>query len=243
VVVINQALARASFPGQDPVGQQIHMPWGDTLKAEIVAVVGDIRSAGLDSMPVPTTYWPMSQFRTQSMALLVRADGDPLDLVKPVAAELHALDRDLPLAAPRTLDSYRGASVAARRFTMLLLGAFSVVALVLVAVGIAGVIANSVSQRTREIGVRLALGAQPRDVLAMVLRQGMTLAAAGVIAGVIGAAALSRVLASLLYGTKPTDVPTYISVALLLGAIALVATWLPARRATRVDPVTALQAE
>jgi predicted permease len=243
VVVVNQALAEAAFPGQDPIGQQIHMPWGDTLKAEIVAVVGDIRSAGLDSTPVPTSYWPMSQFRTSSFSVLVRTGQDPMQLVKPVAAELHALDRDLPLANPRTLDSYRGASVAARRFTMLLLGAFSAVALVLVAVGIAGVIANSVSQRTREIGVRLALGAQPRDVLGMVLRQGMTLAGAGVVLGVVGAAALSRVLASLLYGTTPTDVPTFLAVAALLGTIALVATWLPARRATRVDPVTALQAE
>ena len=126
---------------------------------------------------------------------------------------------------------------------MLLLTAFSVVAVVLSGIGIAGVMANAIVQRTREIGVRLALGAQPGDVLAMVLRQGMRLVALGLVIGLFGAFALSRVLQSLLYGTTPTDLPTYAAVALLLGAVALVATWLPARRATRVDPVVALQAE
>jgi putative ABC transport system permease protein len=243
VVVINEALAKASFPNENPVGRQIHMPWGDTLKAEIVAVVANVRSAGLDSMPEPTSYWPMTQFRTLSFAILARTDGDPMRLAAPIAAELHALDADLPLADPRSLDSYRSASIAARRFTMLLLGAFATVALVLAAIGIAGVIANSVAQRTREIGVRLALGAQPGDVMRMVLRQGMTLVGAGIGLGVVGAFALTRVLESLLYGTEPTDAPTFIAVAALLGAIALAATWVPARRATLVSPLTALQAE
>ena len=243
VVVINEALARASFPGENPIGREIHMPWGDTLKAEIVAVVADVRSAGLDSMPEPTSYWPMSQFRTLSFAILARTDGDPAQLAAPIAAALHGFDADLPLAEPRSLDSYRSASIAARRFTMLLLGAFAGVALVLAAIGIAGVIANSVAQRTREIGVRLALGAQPGDVMRMVLRQGMTLVGAGVGVGVLGAFALTRVLESLLYGTAPTDAPTFIAVAALLTAIALAATWIPARRATLVSPLTALQAE
>jgi putative ABC transport system permease protein len=243
VVVINQALATSVFPGQNPIGREIDMPWNDTLRAEIVAVVGDIRSAGLDSLPEPTTYWPLAQFQTGGFALLARTAGDPMDLARPLAGALHGLDKDLPLADSRPLERYLDASVAARRFTMLLLGAFAAVAVTLAAIGIAGVMTNSVSQRTREIGVRLALGAQPSDVLGMVLRQGMSLAGIGIAVGVAGAVALTRVLASLLYGTAPTDAVTFAAVVALLAAVGLAATWLPARRATRVDPAEALRAE
>jgi ABC-type antimicrobial peptide transport system permease subunit len=174
---------------------------------------------------------------------LTRAAGDPAPLAAAVARELHAVDPELPLAEVRPFESYVGASMATRRFVMLLLGAFAAVAVVLSAIGIAGVITNVVVQRTREIGVRLALGAQPLDVLRMVLKQGMMLAAAGIVAGLIGAAVLTRLLRGLLYGTSPTDLLTYGAVALLLATVALIATWLPALRATRVNPMTALQAE
>jgi putative ABC transport system permease protein len=209
----------------------------------VVAVVGDVRSAGLDSMPRASLYFSLGQFPWDAAHLVVRAEGEPTRLAGAVARELHAVDPELPLADVRTFESYLGESVATRRFVMLLLAAFSVVAVVLSGIGIAGVMANAIVQRTREIGVRLALGAQPGDVLAMVLRQGMRLVAAGLVIGLLGAFALTRVLQSLLYGTTPTDLPTYAAVALLLGAVALVATWLPARRATRVDPAVALQAE
>jgi predicted permease len=243
VVVISQSLAQAAFPNEDPIGRHLQMNWGDTLDAEIVAVVGDVRAYGLDSMPDQTTYWPLAQFQVGGFALVARAAGDPMALARPIADQLHALDADLPLADPRPLDSYLGASVATRRFIMLLLGSFAAVAVALAAIGIGGVIGNTVARRTREIGVRLALGAQPADVLRMVLRQGMALTAAGIGAGLVGAFALTRVLRSLLYGTSPTDALTYGAVALLLGVVAFVAAWLPARGATRVDPIVALQSE
>jgi len=243
VVVIDETLARTAFPGEDPIGRPIVVPWRDNITAEVVAVVGDVRSAGLDSMPRASLYFSLGQFPWDAAHLVVRASGDPTRLAGAVARELHTVDPELPLAEVRTFESYLGESVATRRFVMLLLTAFSVVAVVLSGIGIAGVMANAIVQRTREIGVRLALGAQPGDVLAMVLRQGMRLVALGLVIGLFGAFALSRVLQSLLYGTTPTDLPTYAAVALLLGAVALVATWLPARRATRVDPVVALQAE
>ena len=242
-VVINEALAHQVFPNENPVGHHILMPWNDTLNGEIVAVVGDTRHAGLDSLPHPTLYWPMAQFPWGFMSLVIRTPRDPETLIRPVAAELHALDPDVPLADPRPLDSYLSQSVASQRFTMLLLGAFAAVAVVLAAIGISAVVANSVVRRTREIGVRMALGAGQRDVLGMVLRQGMLLVVIGIVAGLAGALALTRVLRSLLYGVSPTDVVTFAGVPLFLAGIALVAAYLPARRAAAVDPMVALRTE
>ena len=164
-------------------------------------------------------------------------------LVPAVAAEVHALDPELPLAEPQPLAEYLGASIGARRFTMLLLGAFAAVAVVLAAVGIAGVVANGVAQRTREIGVRMALGARAQDVLRMVMGQGMLMAGAGIAAGLAGSFALTRVMSSLLYGTSPTDPVTFALVTAALALVALVATFVPALRATRVDPNVALREE
>ena len=243
VVMVDETLVRTVFAGGDPVGRRIVLPWAQELHAEIIGVVGDVRAAGVDSLPRPSLYWSLAQFPWDRADLVVRAAGDPAPLAAAVARELHAVDPDLPLAEVRPFESYVGASMATRRFVMLLLGAFAAVAVVLSAIGIAGVITNVVVQRTREIGVRLALGAQPLDVLRMVLKQGMTLAAAGIVAGLIGAAVLTRLLRGLLYGTSPTDLLTYAAVALLLATVALVATWVPALRATRVNPITALQAE
>ena len=242
-VVINQALARQVFPNENPIGRHILMPWGDTLNGEIVAVVGDTRAAGLDSLPHPTLYWPMAQFPWSFMSLVIRTPGEPEALTAPVAAEVRALDPDVPLGNPRPLDSFLSQSVASQRFTMLLLGAFAAVAVVLAAIGISAVVANAVVRRTREIGVRMALGAGRRDVLGMVLRQGMMLVVIGIAAGLAGAAALTRVLRSLLYGVSPTDVVTFAGVPLLLAGIALVAAYLPARRAAEVDPMVALRTE
>ena len=242
-VVINQALARQVFPNENPIGRHILMPWGDTLNGEIVAVVGDTRHAGLDSLPHPTLYWPMAQFPWSFMSLVIRTPGEPERLTKPVAGELHALDPDVPLADPRPLDAFLSQSVASQRFTMLLLGAFAAVAVMLAAIGISAVVANAVVRRTREIGVRMALGAGRRDVLGMVLRQGMLLVGIGLVAGLAGSLALTRVLRSLLYGVSPTDLVTFAGVPLLLAGIALVAAYLPARRAAQVDPMVALRSE
>jgi putative ABC transport system permease protein len=242
-VAISRRLADEQFPGMDPIGQRILMPWRDTLVAEIVAVVGDVHSAGLDSMPRPTLYWNFAQFPWSGATVVVRTSGDPLSVAEPLRRELQAIDPELPLGRVKPMEAYLGDSVATRRFTMLLIGAFAAVAVILAAIGIAGVMTNGVAQRTREIGVRLALGARPADVLRMVLRQGMTMVAAGIVAGVLGALALTRVLQGLLYGTSPTDPLTFAGVAALLAVIALVATYLPARRATRVDPLEALRSE
>ncbi len=242
-VVINQALAHQVFPGENPIGRHVLMPWGDTLNGEIVAVVGDTRAAGLDSVARPTLYWPMAQFPWSFMSLVIRTRGTPEALIRPVTSELHALDADVPLANPRPLDSFLSQSVASQRFTMLLLGAFAAVAVVLAAIGISAVVANAVVRRTREIGVRMALGAERRDVLRMVLRQGMLLVVIGIGVGLAGALALTRVLRNLLYGVSPTDLVTFAGVPLLLAGIALVAAYLPARRAADVDPMVALRTE
>ncbi len=242
-IVVNEELARTVFPNEEAIGQRLLMEWGDTLEAEIVGIVRNVHQRALDSAASRMVYWTHAQFARPRMSLMIRTRGEPMGLVPAVAAELHALDPELPLAAPRPLAAYRGVSVAARRFTMLVLGAFAALALVLAAVGIAGVVSNGVARRTREIGVRMALGARAQDVLRMVMRQGMTMAGVGILAGLAGAFALTRVMRSLLYGTSPTDPLTFALVTLALGLVALVATFVPALRATRVDPNVALREE
>jgi putative ABC transport system permease protein len=242
-IVINATMARTMFPGQDPIGQHILMPWGDTLRGEIVAVAGDAKHVALDSLARPMVYWAMSQFPSSFMTLVVRTAGDPMGLVPAIRSELKALDANQPLADVKPLAEYLGRSVAQRRFTTLLVAVFAGIALVLAAVGLYGVLAYSVSQRTREIGVRMALGARAGDVLRMVVRQGMLVVGAGVVVGIGGALALTRVMTALLYGVSATDPPTFITVVAVFGLVALVACWLPARRATRVDPMVALRSE
>jgi putative ABC transport system permease protein len=243
-VVINETLARAVFPGQNPVGQRIAMPWGDTLRAEVVAVVGDTKSAGLDSLPKPVLYWAMDQFATTtSKSLVIRTTGDPMAVATALRGVVHAIDPEQPLADVKPIDEYLSQSVAQRRFSMALLAGFAGIALVLAAVGIYGVLAYAVAQRTREIGVRMALGAREADVLRMVVREGLVVTGAGLAVGILGALALTRVLGSLLYDTSTTDPLTFVAVALALGAVAMFASWLPARRAARVDPVVALREE
>ena len=242
-IVVNEEIARTVFPNEDPIGQRLLMEWGDTLEGEIVGVVRNVHQRALDSASSRMVYWTHAQFARPTMSLVIRTAGEPMRLVPAVAAELHALDPELPLAEPQPLADYLGASIGARRFTMLLLGAFAAVAVVLAAVGIAGVVANGVAQRTREIGVRMALGARAQDVLRMVMGQGMVMAGVGIVAGLAGAFALTRVMTSLLYGTSPTDPVTFALVTAALALVALVATFVPALRATRVDPNVALREE
>ena len=251
-VVVNEAFAREHFAGANPIGEHVLMPWGDTLRGEIVGVVADTKHTALDSLARPTIYWAMRQFPTNFMTLVVRgecptgasADAcDPMRLVPAITREVRALDPNQPLADVKPLDAYLGQSVAQRRFSMTLLGIFSGVALLLAAVGIYGVLAYSVAQRTREIGVRMALGARDATVATMVVREALGVVGIGLVIGVGGALALTRVLASLLYEVSPTDPLTFIGVAVVLGAVALTASYLPARRAARVDPIVALRQE
>jgi putative ABC transport system permease protein len=242
-VVVNEAFVRKHFPTENPLGHHVLMPWGDTLNGEIVGVVNDARHRGLDSIADPTIYWASSQWPWTQMTLVMRSNADPMRLVPLVSREVHALDADLPVADVKPMVAWLGQSVAQRRFSMALLAIFASVALILAAIGIYGVLAYSVAQRTREIGVRMALGARETAVLSMVVRQGMRVVLTGIAIGVAGALVLTRVLTSLLYGVSATDPVTFIAVAGMLAAVALLASYLPARRAARVDPLVALRAE
>jgi len=210
---------------------------------EIIGVVGDVHQLGLDTFPEPTVYWPHPELVMSAMTILVRTSGDPLSLVSAARGEMQKMDPELPMAAVATMDQLLADSLSRSRFTMLLLGIFAAVALLLAAVGIYGLIAYSVTQRTQELGIRIALGAQRRDVLRLVLAQGTRLTLLGVAIGVFAALALSRLLATLLFGVSATDPLTYAAVAALLGFAALAACVIPARRAMRVDPMVALRYE
>jgi putative ABC transport system permease protein len=206
-------------------------------------VVGDVHQIGLDTAPEPTVYWPHPELVMSGMTILVRTSNDPLAPLSTIRNQLQHLDPELPMAAVATMDQLLTDSLSRSRFTMLLLGIFAVVALVLAAVGIYGLIAYSVTQRTQELGIRIALGAQRRDVLRLVLVQGTRLTLLGVAIGVLGALALSRLLGTLLFSVSATDPLTFAGVAGLLAVVALLACFIPARRATRVDPIVALRYE
>ncbi len=248
VAIINQAFADKYLHGVDPLGQKasIYMKSlaeNENQTSEIIGVVSDVHQMGLDAAPEPTVYWPHPELVYSSMTILVRTENDPLALVSAAHAQLQQLDPELPMAAVATMDQLLADSLSRSRFTMLLLGIFSVVALVLASVGIYGLIAYSVTQRTQELGIRIALGAQRRDVLRLVLAQGTRLTLLGVAIGVLAALVLSRLLAALLFGVSATDPLTFAGVAGLLMLVALLACYVPARRAMRVDPMVALHYE
>lgn len=246
VVIINEALARQHFPHQNPLGQRIHLDVGSGKIDEgweIVGVVGDVRQHGLGKEVRPCVYRPQSFSFMGSGNLLVRTAGAPLALAEPVRKAVLETDPNQPVANLQTLEQALAGSLAERRFLLLLLGGFAGAALLLAAIGLYGVIAFAVSQRTREIGVRMALGASRRHVLHLVLGSGMKLVGIGIVLGGVAALGLTRVLARQLYGVEPTDPVTFASVALMLLFVALLASWPPARRASRVDPMVALRSE
>jgi putative ABC transport system permease protein len=243
VALVNETFARRFFPGEDPIGKVIETDEDGTRRREIVGVVGDVRFDSLDSHPEPEYYVPYPQSPETSVTLVVRAAKDPSSLAPMLREQVRALDPSLPLYAVRTMEEYLAASVADRRVIALLLGSFAAVALALAATGLYGVLAYSVSRRTREIGIRVALGARPGDVLKLVVTQGMLLTLTGVAIGLAGGLLLTRFLSGLLFGVRPTDPLTFAGVSALLAAVALLACYLPARRAARVDPVTALHYE
>jgi putative ABC transport system permease protein len=244
VVVINKALADRYFPGEEPLGKKIAIEMSENpVPSEIVGMVADARYAGLDRETRPMAYWPHPELARSSMTLIVRADSDPLALSSALRREVQAMDKDQPIADVRTMEQLVNDSIARTRFSAFLLAVFAGVALALSAVGIYGVMAYSVEQRTHEIGIRMALGADRGDVVAMIVRQGMTLAAVGVAIGLGSAFALTRFLSTLLYQVSATDAGSFASVSIVLAAVALVASLIPAYRATKVDPMTALRYE
>jgi predicted permease len=242
VAIINRTFASVLPAGERAVGQRL--VWGSQGSIlEVVGVVDDIRHRGLDARPRPELYVPPYQLQYGSMAVVVRAADDPMSLATAVKSQVYAIDPAQPVARVTTMDGLIGSSVSGRRFNMVLFGTFAALALVLSAVGIYGVISYSVSQRTREIGLRMALGARSGDVLAMVLRDGLVLTLIGVVIGVAGAMALTRLLSTLLYEISPADPVTYGGVAALILAVAALACLLPARRAATVEPMIALRYE
>ena len=209
----------------------------------IVGLVGNIKSDGFDKPDQPHLYFPIFQNPAYAMAIYMRTDVAPMTVMQSVREQVRSLDRDLPVFGERTMSQVAAESVSRRRFAMQLVGLFGILALLLAAVGIYGVIAYSVTQKTREIGIRVALGASRTAILRWVLKQGMILTIAGVVIGLVGALALTRLLRSLLFGVGPTDIVTYGALALLLTIVALIACYVPARRATKVDPLIALRYE
>ncbi|HEV3279446.1 MAG TPA: ABC transporter permease [Terriglobia bacterium] len=250
VVIISETMARQFWPGQDPIGKQMKPGYpASSLVCTVVGVAGDVRH-WLSIEEPPVAYYPYSQIPASYVPLLenyftltMRTAGDPESLVAAVRQEIHTLDPDLPVYEVQTMDHLVREAAADNRFQMLLFGVFAGVGLVLAAVGIYGVISYSVTQRTHEIGIRLALGAKRGEVLKLIVSDGMRLALAGAVLGLAGALGLSRFLGGLLYGVKATDPATFAVVFLVLTAVALIACYLPARRATKVDPMVALRYE
>jgi putative ABC transport system permease protein len=245
VAIISESLARKYFPGEEPIGRRVQVPsrTGPGPWMTIVGVVGDVKTEGLDLAERPMLYRPLLQAASLAFTLLVRGGSTPAALGAAIEREVRAIDPELPIYGVRTMEQAMASTFAERRFAMQLLGLFAGVALLLSAVGVYGVVAYSVSQRTREIGIRMALGARPADVRRMLLREGGRLAAFGVAAGLAGAFVLTRAMSALLYGVGPRDPVTFAAVPALLAAVALAATYFPARRASRVDPLAALRTE
>src|SRR5687767_492440 len=243
VAIVSQTLARRYFPNGDAIGERINVNTGPESYREIVGIVGDVKQNGLTKDTRPHTYEPFAQAPNQFMTLIVRSSTDPASLVPAIRGKVLALDSELPLQRTITLDRVIANSIRQQRFTSIVLSVFAGVALLLAAAGLYGVISYSVAQRTHELGIRVALGAQVKDVMQLVLRQGMTFVIAGEVVGIIGALALTRLLGGLLFGVTPTDAATFIGVTAGLTFVALLACYIPARRATKVDPLVALRYE
>jgi len=246
VGIANEMMVRQYFANEDPLGKRIR--WASDPKIQwvtIVGVVGDVKHFGLDLPEQPALYSPYTQINPWKrwMAIAARTQSNPESMAQAVKQQIWKVDSQLPITEVKTMNEVSAASFAARRFNMLLLAIFAGLALLLAAVGIYGVMSYAVTQRTQEIGIRMALGARATDVLKLIIRNGLTLTLMGVGIGVAGALALTRLLTSLLFGVTATDKPTFIAVSAVLIVVALVACYLPARRATKVDPLVALRYE
>jgi putative ABC transport system permease protein len=251
-VLISQSMAKLFWPNQSPIGKHLALYFYRDLPRVVVGVVADVKVDSLnETRPAPTLYFPLAQvspptggaWHSFGMSLAVRTDGDPLNVVSMVTDSIRDVDAEVPLLSIRTMDESVSASLSPQRFTMLLLAAFAGTALLLAAAGIYGVMAYLVTRRTREIGVRMALGAIAGDVLRLVIGQGMWTTIVGMAIGLGGSFALTRTMQSLLFGVSTTDPLTLVGVVALLAAVSFLACWIPARRATKVDPLVALRYE
>jgi putative ABC transport system permease protein len=250
VAVVNESFARRYFPDEDAIGRRLKPSppariWDNQrlTSFEIVGIARDVKSAGLSAQAEPTYYLPASQAPLQDMTILVRSQSDPTSLVPSLRRAVLSVDPNQPIANISTMENIVADNIAQPKVNMILMGLFSVLALILAAVGIYGLLSYSVTQRRQEIGIRMALGAQLSDVLKLILSSGMALVLVGELIGFVGALALSRLMSGLLFGVTPTDTATYLSVFAVLTVIGLLACYLPARRATRVDPLEALRTE
>jgi putative ABC transport system permease protein len=248
VVIINETMAARFFHGEEPVGKRIGLSGNPRDWREIVGVAGDVRNYGVDADVKPEAYVPFLQNApgylagvASAMSVIVRSHNDPSALTVALREQVQALDKDQPVSEIRTMEWYLSESMAQRRFNMLLLGAFAGLALVLAAVGIYGVIAYTVTQRTHEMGIRIALGARDGDILKLIFAHSMLTTLAGIVIGLGAALGLTRLLQNLLYQVTATDPFVFGTIPLLLLLVAMIATYIPARRAMKVDPITALR--
>ena len=233
------------WPDENPIGQSLKQGWPEDRGSwrEVVGVVADVKFNGLTAETPLQVYLPIDQEPVRDLALVARTSGDPASLLPTVESLVHDLDRDLPLFGKRTMDQILESSMARERMSMIVFMVFAAVALALASIGLYGVVAHGVTERTHEIGVRMALGADPRHVLSLIVGQGLVTTIAGIAVGLVGALALSRTIEGLLFGIESTDPATFAAVVALLFVIALTACTIPAWRATRVDPTRALRAE
>jgi putative ABC transport system permease protein len=243
VVIIDRTFAQRFFRGQDPVGKHLQLPDSTQPPREIVGVVAPVLDTGLDQQPRPTIYFPSSQSPDQTMSLVVRTALPPSAILPEIKNAIWRVDKDQPIFDVRAMDQIIAGITSAQRVAFLTLDAFAFLALGLAAIGIYGVTSYAVMQRIHEIGVRVALGAQRGDILGMVVLSGVKLAGAGVLIGLLGAFGLKRFISSLLFGVSASDPLTFAIVAALLFAVALLACYIPARRAAKVDPLVALRYE
>jgi putative ABC transport system permease protein len=244
VAIVNDALVRATFPGQDPIGKYIVNFGPKSEKLEIVGVVGNVRHLALETAPRAEIYQPLGQASWPRMFVAVRTlSANPLTLVPAIQEAVWSVDKNVAPGTARSMEGLVARSLLKRKFTMTLLTIFAGLAVTLAAIGLYGVMSYSVSQRTREIGIRMALGAQRAQVLKLIVNQGMKVTAIGVLLGIIASLGLTRLIANLLFGVSATDFATFFVLSIILLSVALLACWWPARRASGVDPMVALRAE
>jgi putative ABC transport system permease protein len=244
VILINEALARQHFPGEDPIGKRLDVTMFETPQpAEIIGIVGNVRYDSLIDESPAAVYFPHPDLAYSFMTLVIQTDGEPTAIASAVQREIRSLDPNQPVSGVRSMNQVMSEWVSRSRFNTLLLGLFAALATLLSAVGIFGVMNYSVALRTREIGLRLAVGAQPRQVLLLILKQGFVLTLVGLVLGLAAAFALTRLLSGLLFGVTAVDPATFTAISLLLLIVSLLASYLPARRAMRIDPLSALRYE